>query len=250
MDRPPADQEREAALVAALGAIRARIAAACEAVGRDPREVTLIAVTKTCPVSDLAALARLGVRDVGESKDQEARAKIAELGEFDAPEAESGIDTAEFRWHLVGRLQTNKARSVAGYASAVHSVDRPKLATALADAADSREHPLDVFAQVSLDSDPQRGGVAVEALPELADAIAARPELRLRGVMTVPPMDTDADAAFARLAELSAQLNAAHPGAEAISAGMSADFETAIAHGATHVRIGTALLGRRAQVFS
>ncbi|WP_375490274.1 YggS family pyridoxal phosphate-dependent enzyme [uncultured Jatrophihabitans sp.] len=236
------DGAREAELVAALGAVRARIAAACDAAGRDQRDVTLIAVTKTRPAGDVAALARLGVRDFGESKDQEARAKIADL------DALGGMPPV--RWHVVGRLQTNKARSVTRYAQAVHSVDRVKLATALADAVATadREPPLDVFAQVSLDDDPDRGGVATADLDRLLDMIAGRRELRLRGVMAVPPMGSDADVQFARLAELSRQVRARHHGADAISAGMSDDFESAVRHGATHVRIGTALLGRRPPV--
>ena len=234
-------QERQAALVTALGAVRARISTACEAVGRDAQGVTLIAVTKTCPSADIVTLARLGVNDIGESKDQEVRRKIDELG----PAADA------VRWHLVGRVQTNKARSVVGYARAVHSVDRAKLARALADAAaEHRETPLDVFVQISLDGDPERGGVPVADLLRLTDAVAQRPELRLRGVMAVPPIGSDADAAFERLAELSQQVRAAHPGADAISAGMSADLEAAVRHGSTHVRVGTALLGRREQIFS
>ena len=234
-------QERQAALVTALGAVRARISTACEAAARDAQGVTLIAVTKTCPAADIVTLARLGVNDIGESKDQEVRRKIEELG----PAADA------VRWHLVGRVQTNKARSVVGYALAVHSVDRPKLARALADAAaEQRDTPLDVFVQISLDGDPDRGGVPVADLLRLTEAVAQRPELRLRGVMAVPPIGSDADAAFERLFELSQQVRASHPGADAISAGMSADLEAAVRHGSTHVRVGTALLGRRGQVFS
>ena len=231
--------ERDAEIVGALGSVRATIAGACEAAGRDPKSVTLIAVTKTRPPSDVAVLARLGVLDVGESKDQEARAKLAEL-------SEPPLGPLELRWHLVGRLQSNKARSVASYAHAVHSVDRPKIARALADACDGqRDSPLDVFVQVSLDDDPDRGGVSVAKLPALVDAVAGRAQLRLRGLMAVPPMDTDPDTAFARLAELAATVRNDHPQADAISAGMSGDYETAIRHGATHVRVGSALLGRR-----
>jgi pyridoxal phosphate enzyme (YggS family) len=237
------DDRRQAELVTALGAVRARIAAACDAAGRDPREVTLVAVTKTYPASDIATLARLGVTDVGESRDQEAAVKVGETA------ALLGAG-ASLTWHFVGQLQTRKCRSVASYAGAVHSVDRPKLVAALADAAAAvRETPLDVFVQVSLDDDPGRGGAPAGALPELTDAIAARAELRLRGLMAVPPIDADPDAAFARLAELSADVRARHPGAESISAGMSGDLEAAIRHGSTHVRVGTALLGRRPPVF-
>ena len=202
--------------------------------------MTLIAITKTHPAADILALAELGVPDIGESKDQEARAKIVELGE----------QSEQVRWHLVGRLQTNKARSVASYASAVHSVDRFKLVGALADAAhDRRDLPLDVFVQISLDEDPNRGGVPGAELVPLAAAVAQRPYLRLRGVMTIPPIGADPDAAFARLAELSAQLRHEFPDADAISAGMSDDFEAAIRNGSTHVRVGTALLGRRSLDF-
>lgn len=235
---------RDAELVSSLGAVRARIAQACAEVERDPQGVTLIAVTKTRPASDVATLARLGVLDVGESKDQEARAKIAELAELANP-------PIGLRWHLVGRLQTNKARSVVSYAHAVHSLDRPKLARALADAADERrDDSLEVFVQISLDADPERGGVAERDLAALVDSIAQRPQLRLRGVMAVPPIGADPEAAFARLAHLSERVRAAHPQADAISAGMSDDVEAAVRNGATHVRVGSALLGRRKPVFS
>ena len=242
------DQVRESEIVSALGALRARIAAACESVGRDTQGVTLVAVTKTFPATDVATLVRLGVVDIGENKDQEARAKIAELAEL-APEVASAV-----RWHVVGQLQTNKARTVVRYASAVHSVDRAKLAIALADAASGqRDEPLDVFLQVSLDEnsthDPARGGVAPDTLLELASVVANRTELRLRGVMAVPPIDADPDAAFSRLAELSRELRNTHPGADAISAGMSGDLEAALRHGSTHLRVGSALLGRRTPNF-
>lgn len=239
---------REAEIVSALGAVRARIAAACESVGRDPQGVILVAVAKTFPATDVATLVRLGITDIGENKDQEARAKIADLEEF-APDAASAI-----RWHVVGQLQTNKARTVVRYASSVHSVDRGKLAIALANAAkDQRSEPLDVFLQVSLDekstSDPARGGVPPDGLLELAAVVAERAELRLRGVMAVPALEADPDTAFSRLAELSGELRDAYPGADAISAGMSGDLEAALRHGSTHLRVGSALLGRRAPKF-
>jgi pyridoxal phosphate enzyme (YggS family) len=200
-------------------------------------------VTKTYPVEDVQILVQLGVHDIGESRDQEARGKVAELAERDADAA------AAVRWHVVGRLQTNKARSVVSYAHAVHSVDRPKLARALADAAADRPTPLSAFVQVSLDDDPDRGGVPVAKLTELVDLVANRPELRLAGLMSVPPIDADPDAAFARLQELSERVQRDHPQAGAISAGMTHDLEAALRHGSTHVRVGTALLGRRAAPF-
>lgn len=236
---------RRAELVTALGAVRARIADACETAGRDPRSVTLVAVTKTYPAEDVATLIRLGVTDVGESRDQEAAAKVvatAELLHGDAPAP---------HWHFVGRLQSRKCRSVASYASAVHSLDREVLVGRLADGVEAAGRPpLDVFVQVSLDGDSERGGVRPSELLDLAGTVVARPQLRLRGVMAVPPLDSDVDAQFARLADLSAGLRGRFPDADAISAGMSHDLEAAVRHGSTHVRVGTALLGRRGAVFS
>jgi pyridoxal phosphate enzyme (YggS family) len=234
---------RQAELVAAVGAVRARIAHACEQVERDPRSVTLIAVTKTYPASDVAALVRLGVPDIGENRDQEASAKAAAVAELLG-------NAAPPVWHFVGRLQSRKSRSVASYANAVHSLDRPELVGKLADAiAAAGRAPLDVFVQVSLDDDPARGGAPIRTVSALAAAVAARTELRLRGLMAVPPLGSDPDAEYARLAELAGTLRTEHPDATAISAGMSDDFEIAIRHGSTHVRVGTALLGRRAPVF-
>jgi PLP dependent protein len=237
------DEHRRAELVTAVGAVRARVADACEAVGRDPRSVTLIAVTKTFPASDVAMLAAIGVSDVAENRDQEAAAKVAETARLlgDAPPP---------RWHFVGRLQSRKTRSVATYASAVHSIDRVELVDKLATAvASAGRAPIDAFVQVSLDADPARGGAVAEAVRDIAGAIAARAELTLRGVMTVLPLGTDPDAGFARLAEISRDLRREYPHADAISAGMTHDLEAAVRHGSTHVRVGTALLGRREQVF-
>jgi pyridoxal phosphate enzyme (YggS family) len=212
------------------------------AAGRDLRAVTLVAVTKTYPATDVATLRDLGMLDVGESRDQEARAKAAELG--------SSLNGGTLRWHFIGRIQTNKAASISRYAHAVHSMDRLDVVTAFAKATADREQPLEAFVQVSLDGDPSRGGaVAGEAL-RVAAAIAESPGLRLRGVMAVPPLGSDTDRAFAELAELSQVLRSEHAGADAISAGMSSDLEVAVRHGATHVRVGTALLGRREAFFS
>lgn len=227
---------RRAQLAASLVEVRERIERACAAAGRPADAVTLVAVTKTYPASDVELLAGLGLTDVGENKDQEAAAKAAAVR----------AAGADLRWHFVGQLQRNKARSVVSYADVVESVDSVRLATAL-DAASERhrDRPLDVLIQISLDGDPSRGGVASPDLPSLADSVAAAPSLRLRGVMAVAPLDGDPDTAFATLAELSSRVVAAHPGADVISAGMSGDLEQAVRHGATHVRIGTSLLGRR-----
>ncbi|PZS32689.1 MAG: YggS family pyridoxal phosphate-dependent enzyme [Pseudonocardiales bacterium] len=244
------DGERRAELVSSLGALRARIADACVAVGRDARAVTLIAVTKTHPAADVATLAALGVLDIGESRDQEASAKLAEVAEL-RRRAAAGDPIPDLRWHFVGRLQSRKSRSVAAYAHAVHSLDRPELVEQLAAGVTrAGRDRLDVFIQVSLDGDPARGGVLDHDVESLADTVAAQAELRLRGVMAVAPMGADPHAAFAGLAEISARLRAVHPQAGAISAGMSVDLEAAIKNGSTHVRVGSALLGRRSQVFS
>ena len=234
---------RRAELVANLARVRARIAAACQRAGRDRADVTMIAVTKTYPASDVELLAGLGVTDLGENRDQEAAPKAARL-------AEAGVGV---RWHFVGQLQRNKCRSVVGYADVVHSVDSVRLAGALAAAARTRrERPLEVLVQVSLDGAPDRGGaVAASAdadrgLDPVADAVAATDgTLRLAGLMAVAPLDWEPDRAFARLAEIAGRLRERHPGARAISAGMSADLDVAIAFGATHVRVGSALLGMR-----
>jgi len=218
-------------LAANLVQLEDRIAGACAAAGRPRAEVTLIAVTKTWPVSDCALLRDLGVHDLGENRDQEAAEKAAHL---------TGV-----RWHFVGAVQTNKARSVAAYADVVHSVDRPSLVSVLGDGAVRAERIVDVLLQVSLDGDPDRGGADPEAVPGLAEHVLATAGLRLRGVMAVAPLDADPAAAFARLASVAAELRSDHPEATAISAGMTGDLEQAVAAGATHLRVGTALMGAR-----
>jgi pyridoxal phosphate enzyme (YggS family) len=235
------DSHRQATLATSLAAIRREIADTCAAVGRSPQSVVMIAVTKGFPVEDVLTLVRLGLSDFGESRDQHARPKASLLAELADP-AEAG---GEVRWHFVGQLQTNKARSVAQYAHAVHSLDRVELARALDTALERLERDLEVFIQVSLDGAPDRGGVSIEGVSALADQIAALGRLRLAGVMAVAPLGADPGQAFSTLAEVSQRLQSAHPSASAISAGMSADFAVALQHGATHLRIGSALLGRR-----
>jgi hypothetical protein len=241
---------RPGELAASLKAVRTRIAAACSAAGRDPAEITLIAVTKTYPASDVLALASLGLRDFGENRDQEAAPKAAAVAAADAP----------VTWHFIGQLQSNKASHVARYADVVHSVDRNRLVRALsaavlaappgggADGDTERgtgEASLTCLVQVSLDGDVSRGGVPADGLLEVARAIEAAPGLALGGLMAVAPLETDPRAVFAPLRELSATLQSVTPSATVISAGMSGDLEAAIASGATHLRIGTALLGNR-----
>jgi hypothetical protein len=234
-------------LATALERVRERIEAACAAAGRDPAEVDLLPVTKTRPASDVARLVDLGLRAFGENRPQEAATKADEL---------AGLrpDTA-LHWHLVGRLQRNKARPVARWAARVESVDSPRLADALdravARALDEGERsgPLPVLMQVSLDGDPERGGVPLDAAAGLADHLAGCSGLALHGVMAVAPLDADPDRAFADLAALAARIQADHPGASVISAGMTADLEAAIRNGSTCVRVGTALLGDRPLAF-
>src|SRR5215475_4281649 len=233
------DPARRAEIADRLDRLRDRIAAACSAVDRDPSGITLVAVTKTYPAADVGHLAALGVGDIGENRDQEAAPKAAAC-------AAAGIDV---RWHYVGQLQRNKARSVAGYATAVHSVDRLRLVDALGRARTAHElAPLDVFIQLSIDGDVTRGGALAVDVPALADAVAAQPALRLVGLMAVAPLDMRPADAFGTLAAVSAQLRMAHPNAIALSAGMSEDLEPAIEYGATHVRVGSALLGMRAKL--
>jgi PLP dependent protein len=233
-DDDPADPaDRRATLITKLGAVDARIAAACDAAGRDRSDVVLVAVTKTFPASDVRMLADLGVTDVGESRDQEAAEKVGACADL------------SLRWHFVGRVQTNKARSVTSYADVVHSVDRRRLVTALGNAAAAAERDLDVFVQVSLDGDPTRGGVVEADLSRLADAVADTSRLRLLGLMAIAPLETDPRQAFDRLAELADRTRIDHPEAQWLSAGMSGDLEAAIAAGATHVRVGTGILGYR-----
>src|SRR5439155_2142000 len=191
------DTERRAELAGNLAKLRSRVAAACEAAGRDRAGITLVAVTKTYPAADVLRLAKLGVRDIGENKDQEAAAKAAEV-------AGTGVDV---RWHYIGQLQRRKCKSVATYAHLVHSVDRPELVESLANAvAEHRDGPLDVLLQVSLDGAEGRGGVPVPAVPALAETVGKRPELVLRGVMTVAPLDWAPERAFTLLAETAQRL--------------------------------------------
>ena len=219
-----------------LDEVRARIADACAEAGRAAGEVTLTVVTKTYPAADVSLLASLGVGHVGEARHPEARDKHAVVG-------------ADLVWHFVGALQTNKAAAVASYCDVVESVDRPRLVTALERGASTHDRVLDVFVQVNLGAEDgetgKRSGIQPAGLSELADTVAASGHLRLRGVMAVAPRQDEPARAFERLADLHARLRADHPAATAMSAGMSGDLEQAVRAGATHVRIGRAVLGER-----
>ena len=235
-------QSRRDEITHNLAAVKARIAAACDAAGRSPEEVTLTVVTKFFPASDVRLLADLGVTDVGENRHQEAEAKAAEC-------ADLGL-----RWHFIGGLQSNKAAAVALYADVVESVDRVKVVGPLSRGAHSRGRDrtadVDVLLQVSLDPPGagNRSGADPADLADLAARLGDAGLLRLRGLMAVAPLGEDPQSAFARLAGIRRDFLADHPEATVLSAGMSGDLEAAIAHGATHVRVGSAVLGPRPAV--
>ena len=242
MSHADPDPARVRQVRANLHAARARIEAACLKADRDPSEVSLIAVTKTHPASDVRILASLGVTDVGENRDQEAAPKAAET-------ADLGLT-----WHFVGQLQTNKVRSVASYADVVHSVDRAKLARALGERAEAAERRLTCLIQVNLDEDSRagvigpRGGVDPADALELAARVEEHDALTLGGVMAVAPLGGDPSQAFARLKGVADRIGDRYARATIVSAGMSADLESAVGRGATHVRLGTALLGDRGPI--
>jgi pyridoxal phosphate enzyme (YggS family) len=244
---PPArgdhDAARRSEIAATLVKVRGRIAEACAAAGRDPAQVRLLPVTKTFPAWDVALLTDLGLFDVAEARNAEAAAKVAALTEL--------RPAAKVRWHMIGRVQRNKAVAVARWAVQVQSVDSLRLADALdravraAQQSGQRHDALGVLVQVSLDGDPARGGCPAPELETLADRVAAAAGLRLEGVMAVAPLGLDPGAAFAALSDIATRIRGSHPGAVELSAGMSGDLEQAIAYGSTCVRVGTALLGER-----
>jgi pyridoxal phosphate enzyme (YggS family) len=234
---PGGDDARREVLAANLEAVQGRIAEACARSGRSVDEVTLTVVTKFFPASDVRLLAGLGVRDVGENRHQEAEVKAAEC-------ADLGLT-----WHYIGGLQSNKAAAVAGYCDVVESVDRAKLLRGLATGAQGRGAPLDVLVQVDLDeradADSGRAGCRPGDVLALAERVLETDGLQLRGVMAVAPLGVDPVPAFALLAEVGARVRLLEPSATWVSAGMSGDLEAALDSGATHVRIGSAVLGGR-----
>ncbi len=241
---------REAELAEALSAVRGRLVAAADAAGRDVDDVQLLPITKFFPATDVVVLHRLGCRDFGESREQEASKKVADVGAA----LGSAAREAAIRWHMVGRIQRNKARAIARWAYAAHSVDSAKVVTALDRAAvhaiadGSRAQPLLVYIQVSLDGDVERGGVDV-ARPDLVDKLCAAVDgaegLQLAGLMGIPPRGADPDEAFARLQDEQHRVQRDYQQRLGLSAGMSGDLEAAVKHGSTCVRVGTALLGQR-----
>ena len=209
--------------------VQEQVASACEDAGRSPGDVTTIVVTKFHPASLVRELHALGVRHVGENRHQDAAPKHQELTDLD------------LTWHFVGQLQSNKARAVAAYCEVIHSVDRPSLVEALS----KYEGSVEVFLEVNLTSVPGRGGVEPADLETLAEQTLDAGNLRLRGLMAVAPQDEDAGEAFDRVLTYRENLLRVAPEATDLSLGMSGDFREAIARGATHLRIGTAITGKR-----
>lgn len=210
--------------------VTADIAAECERHGRSRDDVTVIVVTKFHPASVVEELWHAGARHFGESRHQDAAPKAEALSELDVT------------WHFVGQIQSNKARAIAKYAPILHSLDRDSVVDALS----TSEHRVQGFIELNLTDDPGRGGVDdADAMMRLAERITATDTIELLGVMAVAPQDADPAAAFERVATMSEILRQAHPNARAISAGMSADWKQAIEHGATHLRIGTSITGKR-----
>lgn len=233
--------DRTDELAANLADVRARISRAATAAGRDPDSVTLVAISKTWPADDVRRLFELGVTAFGENRDQEAAPKAAAVADLD------------LTWHFVGQLQTNKAKSVVRYADVVESVDRGRLVTALERAAEAAHRHPACLIQVDLDPDAgldgkPRGGALPAEVADLAAAITRAQYLTLGGVMAVAPLGSEPAGAFARLADLASDLRRTYPRATILSAGMSADLEAAVAAGATHVRVGSAVLGPRPPV--
>jgi PLP dependent protein len=273
--------ERESELANALTALRSRLAVAADAAGRNVGEIELLPITKFFPATDVAILSRLGSWAFGESREQEAAAKAGEVARLLSLSAQQGAQRRQnvvphlpaasagnnpvgdptsssvrphVRWHMVGQIQRNKARSLAGWAHTAHSVSSTRVVTALDHAVAAalsdgrREDPLRVYVQISLDGDVSRGGVDVSnpgAIDEICAQVEASESLELVGLMGVPPLDWDPDTAFRRLQSEHHRIRREHPDAAGLSAGMSNDLEAAVKHGSTCVRVGTALLGRR-----
>jgi pyridoxal phosphate enzyme (YggS family) len=221
-----------------LEVIQSRIKNACSAAGRDVSEITLIAVTKTYPARDVDLLKQLGIENVGENRDQEASSKKSEVKN-------------QFKWHFIGQLQSNKAKSVVNYADLIHSVDRWSLAKEIQKSAQGMDKVQPVLIQVDLDQsgpDPTRGGIWPAQLNELVASINQASHLELKGLMSVAPLGEKPELAFARLKDIRVGFLKENPEAQILSAGMSDDLEAAILHGATHLRIGSALLGERPKI--
>ena len=217
-------------------AIVEKIATAASSANRDPHEITLVVVSKNHPHQLVLDLLDLGARDFGENRDQEANPKAKQIA----------LETEQvFNWHFIGQLQTNKVKSVLEYANFLHSLDRTSLLDELIKRTADRAIALKVFVQVNMTEDPERGGVNPAELMAFSERVLSSPGLELVGLMGVGGLDVAPEQEFERLAQLSGLLQQLAPGADRLSMGMSGDFETAIAYGATHLRIGTAITGNR-----
>ena len=222
---------RTSEITANLNDVKAKIASAALKAGRDADEITLIVVTKTFPVSDLEILYSLGVREFGENRDQEAVEKVAKL-------------PSNINWNFQGGIQSNKLKSISTWAGCIHSVDKLKYAQIISE--QNTGKPKEIFIQVSLDQPPEsRGGVDPKRLIDLASEITKLPGISLKGLMAVAPLDLPEEQAFLKLKEIQADFVAVFKDAKYLSAGMSGDYEMAISHGATHLRIGSSILGNR-----
>jgi hypothetical protein len=222
---------RTSEITANLNDVKAKIASAALKAGRDADEITLIVVTKTFPVSDLEILYSLGVREFGENRDQEAAEKVAKLP----------FDT---NWNFQGGIQSNKLKSITTWAGCIHSVDKLKYAQIVSE--QNTGKPKEIFIQVSLDQPPEsRGGVDPKKLIDLASEVTKLPGISLKGLMAVAPLDLPEEQAFLKLKEIQADFVAVFKDAKYLSAGMSGDYEMAISYGATHLRIGSSILGNR-----
>ncbi|HEX2236540.1 MAG TPA: YggS family pyridoxal phosphate-dependent enzyme [Actinomycetota bacterium] len=220
-----------------LAAVRARIEAAARRAGRGRDDVCLVAVGKTWPPGALQEALDAGVRDLGENRAQELRDKVAALGD-------------RARWHFIGHLQTNKVRHVVGVAHLVHSVDRVELARAVSRRAAGLGVEQAVLIEVNVAGEASKHGVAPEDAVELAAEVAALDRVRVRGLMTVAPWPDraeDSRPVYAELARIGRAVAASVPGATELSMGMTRDFEVAVEEGATIVRVGEAIFGRRAR---
>jgi pyridoxal phosphate enzyme (YggS family) len=222
---------RTSEITANLNDVKAKIASAALKAGRDADEITLIVVTKTFPVSDLEILYSLGVREFGENRDQEAAEKVAKL-------------PSDINWNFQGGIQSNKLKSITTWAGCIHSVDKLKYAQIISE--QNTGKPKEIFIQVSLDQPPEsRGGVDPEKLIDLASELTKLPGISLKGLMAVAPLDLPEEQAFLKLKEIQADFVAVFKDAKYLSAGMSGDYEMAISYGATHLRIGSSILGNR-----
>ena len=207
--------------------VQERIAVAAKKAQREPADLTLIAVTKTFPISDIEILSELGVQEFGENRDSDAAPKAAAV---------------PGRWHFQGQIQSNKLKSICSWAHVIHSLDELRHFQVIEKFA---THPLEIFLQVNLDGLAERGGAAIESLYPLASIIQAHPVHRLAGLMAVAPLGIDPEIAFGNLHEIQRGFLRDFPSAKSLSAGMSQDFEIAISHGATHLRIGSQIMGSR-----